>query len=131
MSASDTPGLLLINLGTTSSPSPGDVRRYLREFLSDPRVIDGPAWKRKLIVELFILPTRPRSSGEAYAKIWTEQGSTRIYRTDQDDEADGLTAANDSDADHVVIRTNGTELEVEAFEGGQPFSVGACQPACQ
>jgi competence protein ComEC len=57
--------------------------------------------------------------------------ATRIYRTDQDDEADGLTAANDSDADHVVIRTNGTELEVEAFEGGQPFSVGACQPACQ
>jgi ferrochelatase len=79
MSASDTPGLLLINLGTTSSPSPGDVRRYLREFLSDPRVIDGPAWKRKLIVELFILPTRPRSSGEAYAKIWTDRGSPLLF----------------------------------------------------
>jgi len=81
MSASDIPGLLLINLGTTASPSPRDVRRYLREFLSDSRVIDGPAWKRRLIVELFILPFRPRRSGEAYAKIWTDRGSPLLYHS--------------------------------------------------
>jgi len=68
-------GLLLVNLGTPASPAAGDVRRYLREFLSDPRVIDLPAWRRKLILELFILPFRPRRSGRAYAQVWTGQGS--------------------------------------------------------
>ncbi len=68
-------GLLLINLGTPDSPRPGDVRRYLREFLSDPRVIDLAPWQRKLLLELVILPFRPRRSGEAYAKIWTSDGS--------------------------------------------------------
>jgi len=67
-------GLLLINLGTPESPDPSAVRPYLREFLMDPRVIDVPAWKRWLIVSM-ILISRPRASGEAYAKIWTEQGS--------------------------------------------------------
>jgi ferrochelatase len=51
------------------------VRSYLGEFLMDPRVIDIPAWKRHLIVKLFILPFRPRRSAEAYSQIWTEQGS--------------------------------------------------------
>jgi ferrochelatase len=74
MSASEA-GLLLINLGTPASPRPADVRRYLREFLSDPRVIDVPAWKRWLVLELLILPFRPRRSGEAYAKIWEAGGS--------------------------------------------------------
>jgi ferrochelatase len=68
-------GLLLINLGTPRSPEPRDVRRYLREFLSDPRVLDIAAWKRWFVLNLIILPLRPRRSGEAYAKIWTERGS--------------------------------------------------------
>jgi len=58
-------GLLLVNLGTPESPRPADVRRYLREFLMDPRVLDIPAWRRWLIVNLLILPFRPRQSGEA------------------------------------------------------------------
>ncbi len=70
-----TTGLLLINLGTPESPRTTDVRRYLREFLTDPRVIDIAGWRRWLIVNLLILPFRPKQSGEAYAKIWTEQGS--------------------------------------------------------
>jgi len=75
--AHDAPrtGLLLINLGTPRSPAPRDVRVYLREFLSDPRVIDVPAWKRWLVLNLFILPFRPRRSGQAYSKIWTASGS--------------------------------------------------------
>jgi ferrochelatase len=73
--AAPTTGLLLINLGTPESPAPRDVRTYLREFLSDPRVIDIPAWKRRLVLNLFILPFRPRKSGEAYSKIWTAEGS--------------------------------------------------------
>ncbi|MEE9606639.1 MAG: ferrochelatase [Myxococcota bacterium] len=68
-------GVLLINLGTPRSPRAGDVRRYLREFLSDPRVIDLPAAARWLLLNLVILPFRPRRSGRAYAKIWTPEGS--------------------------------------------------------
>jgi len=68
-------GVLLVNLGTPASPSPRDVRRYLREFLSDPLVIDIPALPRWLILHCFILPFRPRKSAEAYAKIWTPAGS--------------------------------------------------------
>jgi len=71
----DKTGLLLINLGTPDSPRTEDVRSYLREFLMDPRVIDTPTWKRRLIVYLFILPFRPKRSAEAYGQIWTEQGS--------------------------------------------------------
>ncbi len=68
-------GLLLINLGTPESPEPSDVRTYLREFLSDPRVLDLPAWRRWLVLNLLILPRRPRQSGKAYAQIWTDRGS--------------------------------------------------------
>ena len=68
-------GLLLINLGTPDAPHPPEVRRYLREFLSDPRVMDIPAPLRFLLLELVILPRRPRSSAEAYQKIWTSEGS--------------------------------------------------------
>lgn len=68
-------GLLLVNLGTPESTAVADVRRYLREFLSDPRVIDRPRWQRWLILNLFILPRRPRHSAAAYAKIWTAEGS--------------------------------------------------------
>jgi ferrochelatase len=74
-------GLLLINLGTPDSPNPRDVRPYLREFLSDPRVIDIAAWKRWLILNLFILPFRPKASGEAYEKIWTDRGSPLLFHT--------------------------------------------------
>jgi ferrochelatase len=73
------PGLLLVNLGTPRSPEPADVRRYLDEFLSDPRVLDMPAWRRRLILDLLILPRRPRTSGEAYAKVWTERGSPLLF----------------------------------------------------
>jgi ferrochelatase len=66
---------MLVNLGTPDSPGVADVRRYLREFLLDERVIDVAAWKRNLIVRLFILPFRPKASGEAYSQIWTDEGS--------------------------------------------------------
>ena len=76
-------GLLLLNLGTPKSPAPGDVRPYLRQFLWDERVLDIPAWKRWLILNLFILPFRPKESGEAYEKIWTEKGSPLLLYTEE------------------------------------------------
>jgi ferrochelatase len=68
-------GLLLVNLGTPDAPRPPEVRRYLREFLSDPRVLDMPAFLRFLLLELVILPRRPRASAAAYRKIWLPEGS--------------------------------------------------------
>lgn len=74
-------GVLLLQLGTPDSTSTSDVRRYLREFLSDPRVLDIPAPARALLLNAVILPFRPRRSAEAYEKIWTEQGSPLIVHT--------------------------------------------------
>lgn len=68
-------GLLLINLGTPAEPEAPAVRRYLREFLSDPRVLDIGRLGRAALLNLFILPTRPRKSAAAYRKIWTDRGS--------------------------------------------------------
>jgi ferrochelatase len=68
-------GVLLVNLGTPDAPQTAEVRRYLREFLSDPRVIDINPVVRWFILNLFILPMRPRRSAEAYRKVWTDEGS--------------------------------------------------------
>jgi protoporphyrin/coproporphyrin ferrochelatase len=72
-------GLLLVNLGTPDAPRTPEVRRYLREFLSDPRVFDLHPVKRALILNLFILPFRPSRSAEAYRKVWTERGSPLLF----------------------------------------------------
>ncbi len=71
-------GIVLVNLGSPESPSVTDVRRYLRSFLMDERVIDSPYWARKLVVECIILPFRSQKSAGAYQKIWTPEGSPLI-----------------------------------------------------
>jgi ferrochelatase len=68
-------GVLLINLGTPDSPSITDVRKYLQEFLSDPRVIELPSILRWLLLKLIILPFRSKKSAEAYHAIWQDEGS--------------------------------------------------------
>jgi len=68
-------GVLLINLGTPDAPEVRAVRRYLAEFLSDPRVIEIPAFAWKPILHGIILRVRPRRSAEAYNQIWTNEGS--------------------------------------------------------
>lgn len=68
-------GVLLINLGTPDAPRAPEVRRYLREFLSDPRVIDIPALPRFLLVNGIIAPFRAPRSAAAYRTIWGPQGS--------------------------------------------------------
>jgi ferrochelatase len=71
-------GVLLINLGSPDSPSVSDVRRYLREFLMDPRVMDLSYIPRFLLVNGAILPFRPKQSAEAYHKIWWKEGSPLV-----------------------------------------------------
>jgi len=73
-----TTGLLLINTGSSAAPHTAETRVYLRQFLSDPRIIDIAAWKRWVIVNCFILPFRPKQTAEAYEAIWTERGSPLI-----------------------------------------------------
>lgn len=68
-------GVLLINLGTPNAPDPGAVRRYLREFLSDPRVVEIPQLIWQPILRGIILTTRPKKSAHAYRQVWTEEGS--------------------------------------------------------
>ena len=71
-------GVLLVNLGSPDSPSVADVRRYLREFLMDGRVLDAPWPVRFCIVHFAILPFRPKQSAEAYHTIWTAAGSPLV-----------------------------------------------------
>jgi len=68
-------GVLLANLGTPDAPTTPALKRYLREFLSDPRVIELPRWKWKIILNAFVLPTRPAKSAAAYREVWTDEGS--------------------------------------------------------
>lgn len=68
-------GVLLINLGTPDGPDPESVKRYLKQFLSDTRVVEIPPFVWQLILRGIILNTRPKKSSEAYTKIWTERGS--------------------------------------------------------
>jgi ferrochelatase len=71
-------GVLLVNLGSPESPTAKDVKPYLDEFLMDKYVIDVPFLLRALLVRGIILQTRPKKSAEAYARIWTDEGSPLI-----------------------------------------------------
>lgn len=73
-------GILLTNLGTPDSPSTSDVRKYLREFLMDKRVIDIPLIPRYLLVNGIIAPFRAPKSAKVYKKVWLEKGSPlKVY----------------------------------------------------
>lgn len=76
-------GALLVNLGSPDSTNPKDVKKYLDEFLMDPRVIDVPFWLRSFIVRGIILNTRPKKSAEAYSKIWWKEGSPLIVLSER------------------------------------------------
>ena len=74
-------GILLVNTGSPEAPEIVETRAYLRQFLSDPRVIDIAPWKRWLLLNLVILPFRPRRSARAYRRIWMEGGSPLLVNS--------------------------------------------------
>lgn len=74
-------GILLVNLGTPDAPTPSAVKRYLKQFLSDPRVVEIPPLIWQPILRGIILNTRPKKSAHAYAKVWTERGSPLAWHT--------------------------------------------------
>jgi ferrochelatase len=75
-------GVLLVQLGTPDAPTTPALRRYLRQFLGDPRVIEVPRLKWWFILNLFILPFRPKQSAAKYRRIWDAvNGSPLLYYT--------------------------------------------------
>lgn len=109
-------GVLLVNTGTPASTATSDVRRYLRQFLSDPRVIDLHPLARWLLLELVILPFRPARSAQAYRKIWTERGSPLLFHGQ--DLAAGVA--------EELRKVGATLYTVElAMQFGQPSIAGA------
>lgn len=109
-------GVLLANLGTPDAPTAPALRRFLGQFLGDPRVIEEPRWKWWLILHLFILPSRPRKSAALYRKIWRDDGSPLLNTSLQ------LEAA--------VIEALGQDIEppvhvVTGMRYGEPSIAGA------
>lgn len=106
MSHSSRPrlGVLLLNLGTPDAPTPGAVRRYLREFLSDTRVIELPRPVWWFILNLFILPFRPRRVAKAYASIWRDgESPMRTILNEQSVKLQAILAVERPDLDVTVV----------------------------
>ena len=93
-------GIVMVNLGTPSAPTPAAIRTYLAEFLSDPRVVELPRWLWLPILHLVILTVRPRRAAHAYGKIWTEQGSPLLTHSRELSQA---LAAEMSDSDAPLL----------------------------
>lgn len=75
--------VILVNLGSPDAPTRRAVRRYLKQFLSDPRVVNLPRFLWWLILHVIVLPLRPGKAAKAYRKIWTPNGSPLIHITGQ------------------------------------------------
>ena len=79
-------GVIITNLGTPAAPTARALRRYLKQFLSDPRVVEFPRWLWWVILNVIILRVRPARSAKAYASVWTDAGSPlAIYTKKQAD----------------------------------------------
>lgn len=114
-------GVLLTNLGTPQAPTASALRCYLREFLSDPRVVEIPRIVWMLILYCFILPLRPAKSAKLYKEIWTEEGSPLLVISKKQ------TAA----IKKQLVDTYGEGVEVKlAMRYGEPSICDAMQSFC-
>jgi protoporphyrin/coproporphyrin ferrochelatase len=100
-------GVLLVNLGTPDAPTPGAVRRYLAEFLSDRRVVEIPPIVWQPILRGIILNTRPKKSAHAYRQVWTERGSP-------------LAAITAEQAEALQVRLGNAAVVAHAMRYGRP-----------
>jgi ferrochelatase len=107
----DKIGVLITNLGTPDAPKKAELKRYLKEFLSDPRVVEVPKLIWWMVLNLVILNIRPKRSARAYSTVWTKRGSPLLFHTQ--DQAEAL---RDN-----LHRQHGSELVVEcAMRYGSP-----------
>jgi len=95
-------GVLIVNLGTPDATDPASVRRYLREFLSDARVIEDQGLFWKLVLNGFILRIRPRRKARDYRKIWNTEKNESPLKTITRAQSEKLAAAI-SDHDHLIV----------------------------
>lgn len=102
--------ILLINLGTPESCHPKSIKKYLKEFLNDPRVIDLPFFIRWPLVNLLIVPFRYQWTAKAYQKIWTEQGSPLLKITEAQKESLAKYLGNDYDV-HIAMRYGARKID--------------------
>lgn len=107
--------VLLVNLGTPQAPTKRAVRRYLAQFLADPRIVEWPRWLWRLVLHGIILRLRPARSAELYRKIWTEQGSPLAV---------GMEALAQRLQDALKAQRPGPILVRHAMRYGQP-AIGA------
>ena len=103
--------VIVANLGTPDTPTVPDVRQFLKQFLSDQRVIEIPSFVWKIILHLFVLPFRPKRVAEAYQSVWTEDSPMREILFKQ---VQGI-------KDHLVLKNTEFDLEiVPAMTYGNP-----------
>lgn len=111
-------GVLLVNLGSPDAPTPVAVRSYLRQFLSDPRVVELPGWLWWMILHGYVLPLRPARTAAAYQKIWTDNGSPLLLHCSHVAEAM---------RDKLSARLSGAIHVEMAMSYGQPSISSALQ----
>jgi ferrochelatase len=96
-------GVLLVNLGSPAGTDYWSMRRYLKEFLSDRRVIEVPRWRWWLILNLFVLTTRPSKSGHAYSIVWNKERNEGPLVTVTRSQAEKLGAALGASDDRILV----------------------------
>ena len=123
---SNKTAVVLINTGSPSAPTEAALRTYLKDFLSDPRIIELPAWLWQPILRGFILRTRPAKSAARYKKIWMPDGSPLLVYTQKI-----VQALNERLPDEVTVELNPEDVGpwISSMEGivdrisiGIPFS---------
>src|SRR4051794_25093259 len=96
-------GVLIVNLGTPDATDAGSVRRYLREFLSDARVIENQGLVWKFVLNAIILPRRPKVKGRDYEKIWNRERNESPLKTITRSQAAKLRAVTDAIDPTIVV----------------------------
>jgi ferrochelatase len=96
-------GVLLVNLGTPDAPTPGAVRSYLKQFLSDTRVIEKDSWLWKLLLNGIILPVRSRRKARDYQKIWNREKDESPFKTITRSQAEKLGSILEPLGKHVIV----------------------------
>jgi ferrochelatase len=102
--------VLLLQLGTPSAPTTPALRRYLREFLSDPRVIELPSWRRWLLVNLLIVPRRAPRTAEKYRRIWDPRNGSPLLDISRRQANALARALGNTFRVHVAMRYGGPSI---------------------
>jgi ferrochelatase len=96
-------GILLVNLGTPDAPTPEAVRRYLKQFLTDPRVIERNSWLWKILLYGLILPVRSRRKARDYQKIWNNEKNESPFKTITRSQSEKLASILEPLGKHVIV----------------------------